>query len=347
MGSTAEAAKLLIVTMVERGALKPGERLGAERDLAATLGVSRSTLRQALASLEAEGVIRRVPGRGGGTFIAPTKVDRDLSRIVGVPALLRDQGFTAGSRVVSVGVTVAGPDAADALGLAPDDFVVDLGAGDGKIAIAAARDFKCRSLGVEYNPDMVGVARRNAEKAGVANLAKFEQGDIFVFDFSAATVVTMYLLPSLNMKLRPTLLKMKPGTRLVTHQFTMGSWEPDDSSTIDGRPGYLWIVPASVGGNWKLATIDARGTAELNASFSQVFQNVTGTARLSSMEGRMRAVKLAGDRLSFELMDDRGVLRSYDGRVAGDRIEGTTRAQDGATGTFVAKAVHLRHHSKS
>jgi hypothetical protein len=218
-----------------------------------------------------------------------------------------------------------------------NDFVVDLGAGDGKIAIAAARDFKCRSLGVEYNPDMVGVARRNAEKAGVANLAKFEQGDIFVFDFSAATVVTMYLLPSLNMKLRPTLLKMKPGTRLVTHQFTMGSWEPDDSSTIDGRPGYLWIVPASVGGSWKLATTDARGTAELNASFSQVFQNVTGTARLSSMEGRMRAVKLAGDRLSFELMDDRGVLRSYDGRVAGDRIEGTTRGQDGATGTFVAQ----------
>lgn len=218
-----------------------------------------------------------------------------------------------------------------------NDFVVDLGAGDGKIAIAAARDFKCRSLGVEYNPDMVGVARRNAEKAGVAHLAKFEQGDIFVYDFSAATVVTMYLLPNLNLKLRPTLLKMKPGTRLVTHQFTMGSWEPDDSSTVDGRPGYLWIVPASVGGSWKLATTDARGTAELNASFSQVFQNVVGTARLASMEGRMRAVKLSGDRMGFELMDDRGMLRSYEGRVAGDRIEGTTRAQDGSTGTFVAQ----------
>lgn len=126
MGATAEAARLRIIAMVERGSLKPGERLGAERDLAASLGVSRSTLRQALASLEADGVIRRVPGRGGGTFIAPTKVDRDLSRIVGVPTLLRDQGFTAGSRVVSVGVTVAGPDAAEALGLEPDDFVVDL-----------------------------------------------------------------------------------------------------------------------------------------------------------------------------------------------------------------------------
>jgi len=219
----------------------------------------------------------------------------------------------------------------------PNDFVVDLGAGDGKIAIAAARDFKCRSLGVEYNPDMVGVARRNAEKAGVANLAKFEQGDIFAFDYSAATVVTMYLLPGLNLKLRPTLLKMKPGTRLVTHQFTMGSWEPDDSTTVDGRPGYLWIVPASVGGAWKLATTDARGSSETNASFTQVFQTVTGTARMSSMEGRMRAVKLSGDRIVFDLMDDRGVLRSYDGRVVGDRIEGSTRAADGATGTFVAQ----------
>ncbi|RPH43406.1 MAG: class I SAM-dependent methyltransferase [Burkholderiales bacterium] len=219
----------------------------------------------------------------------------------------------------------------------PNDFVVDLGAGDGKIVIAAARDFKCRALGVEFNPDMVGVARRNAEKAGVANLAKFEQGDIFAFDYSAATVVTMYLLPGLNLKLRPTLLKMKPGTRLVTHQFTMGSWEPDDSSTVDGRPGYLWIVPASVGGSWKLSMNDARGSSETNASFSQVFQNVTGTVRMSAMEGRMRAVKLSGDRLVFDLMDDRGVLRSYDGRVSGDRIEGTTRGLDGATGTFAAQ----------
>jgi hypothetical protein len=219
----------------------------------------------------------------------------------------------------------------------PNDFVVDLGSGDGKIVIAAARDFKARSLGVEFNPDMVGVARRNAEKAGVSNLAKFEQGDIFLFDYSAATVVTMYLLPGLNMKLRPTLLKMKPGTRLVTHQFTMGSWEPDDSTTVDGRPGYLWIVPASVGGGWKLTTTDGRGAGETNLSFTQVFQNVSATARMSSMEGRLRAVKLSGDLLNFELMDDRGVLRTYSGRVAGDRIEGSTRAVDGATGTFVAQ----------
>lgn len=126
IGPTGEAVRRRIVGMVERGSLRPGQKLGAERELATRLGVSRSTLRQALASLEEAGVIRRVPGRGGGTFIASAKVERDLSRIVGVPVLLRDQGFTAGSRVVSVGVATAGPDAAEALGIREEDFVVDV-----------------------------------------------------------------------------------------------------------------------------------------------------------------------------------------------------------------------------
>lgn len=126
IGPTGEEVRRRIIAMVERGALQPGERLGAERELASTLGVSRSTLRQALASLEEAGIIRRVPGRGGGTFVASAKVDRDLSRIVGVPSLLRDQGFTAGSRVVSVGVAPAGPDAAEVLHIGEGDFIVDL-----------------------------------------------------------------------------------------------------------------------------------------------------------------------------------------------------------------------------
>ncbi len=126
LGPTSEDARRRLLDMVEDGQLQPGQRLGAERDLAVTLGVSRSSLRQALAALERAGVVRRVPGRGGGTFIAPPKVERDLSRIVGVPALLRDQGFAAGSRVVSVGVRVAGAEAARALGIAESDFVVDL-----------------------------------------------------------------------------------------------------------------------------------------------------------------------------------------------------------------------------
>jgi GntR family transcriptional regulator len=126
LGPTGEDVHRRLIGMVERGALQPGQKLGAERDLAIRLGVSRSTLRQALAALEEAGVIRRVPGRGGGTFIASAKVERDLSSIVGVPTLLREQGFTAGSRVLSVAVTTAGVDAAEALGIGEDDFVVDL-----------------------------------------------------------------------------------------------------------------------------------------------------------------------------------------------------------------------------
>ena len=126
IGPAADEVRRRLLGMIERGSLQPGQKLESERELAISTGVSRSTLRQALAALEESGAIRRVPGRGGGTFIAAAKVERDLSRIVGVPMLLRDQGFTAGSRVVRVGVSTAGADAASALGLAPSDFVIDL-----------------------------------------------------------------------------------------------------------------------------------------------------------------------------------------------------------------------------
>lgn len=218
----------------------------------------------------------------------------------------------------------------------PDDFVVDLGSGDGKIVIAAARDFRARALGVEYNPDMVALSRRNAASANLGDRVRFERGDIFQFDFSGASVVTMYLLPGLNMRLRPTLLKMRPGTRLVTHQFTFGSWEPDDTSTVDGRPGYLWVVPASVGGGWRMTSTDAIGRSDAQVQFTQTFQQVSGSMRIGPIEGRLRAPRLDGDRLAFEMMDERGVLRAYEGRVSGDRIEGATRAGDGTAGTFSA-----------
>lgn len=126
LGPTGRDVRQRILGLVQRGSLQPGDKLEAERELATRLGVSRSTLRQALISLEEEGVVRRVPGRGGGTFIASAKVDRDLSHIVGVPSLLKDQGFTAGTSVLSVSVTAADSDAAEALGLAPDAVVVDL-----------------------------------------------------------------------------------------------------------------------------------------------------------------------------------------------------------------------------
>src|SRR5262245_60415389 len=131
-----------------------------------------------------------------------------------------------------------------------DDLVYDLGAGDGKIAIAAARNYGARSVGIEYNPDMAKHAQGNVVKAGVQDRSRIIQGDIFATDFSQATVITLYLLPALNLKLRPTILNMKPGTRVVSHSFTMDDWEPDETSSSDGRRAYFWMVPANVNGGW-------------------------------------------------------------------------------------------------
>ena len=217
-----------------------------------------------------------------------------------------------------------------------NDFVVDLGSGDGKIVIAAARNFGARALGVEYNPDMVTLSRRNAERAGVTERARFEQGDIFKFDFTAADVVTMYLLPTLNLQLRPTLLQMRPGTRLTSHQFTMGDWEPDETSTVDSRPGYLWIVPANAGGNWKMQWRDAAGAGEADVEIDQTFQKIKGTVRFAQLQTTLREPALRGERIRFELMDERGVLRRFEGRLAGGRMEGTVTGPGGASGTFSA-----------
>ena len=156
----------------------------------------------------------------------------------------------------------------------PTDVVYDLGAGDGKIAISAARDNGARVVGIEYNRDMAALAQRNADRSGVAAKVKIINGDIFVEDFSEATVVTLYLLPNLNLKLRPTLLDMKPGTRVVSNSFNMGDWEPDQRLGIDYTIGYFWVVPAKVGGTWQLRGEELRD-AEL--VLDQKFQNVGGT----------------------------------------------------------------------
>ena len=131
-----------------------------------------------------------------------------------------------------------------------NDLVYDLGAGDGKIAIAAAKQFGAKAVGVEYNPDMAKLAQCFAEAEGVADKVRIVQGDIFETDFSSATVVTLYLLPELNLRLRPTILKMKPGTRVVSHSFLMDDWRPDESSMTEDGAAYLWIVPGGGRGQW-------------------------------------------------------------------------------------------------
>ena len=131
----------------------------------------------------------------------------------------------------------------------PADFVMDLGSGDGRIVIAAAKR-GARALGIEYNPDMVELSKRKAKEAGVSDKASFVKADIFESDLSRATVITMYLLPNLNLKLRPALLELRPGTRIVSHDFTMGDWEADETISADAATAHLWIVPAKVDGLW-------------------------------------------------------------------------------------------------
>jgi hypothetical protein len=214
----------------------------------------------------------------------------------------------------------------------PNDYVVDLGAGDGKIAIAAAKKFGARSMGIEYNPDMAKHAQSNVEKAGVTARAKIVQGDIFASDFTSATVVTMYLLPGLNMKLRPQLLQMRPGTRIVSHSFTMEDWEPDETSSMDGRRAYFWLVPANVMGGW---TLEIPGEKH-ELSLEQKFQKIDGSVAYGTTQVGLRDTRLRGFNISFAYVDQAGVRRDFTGRVTGSRMEGSFRAENGAEGRWTA-----------
>ncbi len=216
-----------------------------------------------------------------------------------------------------------------------EDTVVDLGAGDGRTVIAAAKQFRAKALGIEYNPQMVEHARRNLERSGVGGLARIEQGDIFVTDFRQATVVTMYLLTALNLKLRPTLMAMKPGTRLVSHQFSMGDWQPDDVSTIDGRPAYLWIVPANASGQWQLV-FDGASSGSATMEIEQQYQKPRGSVRFRELQAALREPRLRGERLQFELMDEAGQVRSFDGRIQGNSYEGRVSDAKGRSSPFHA-----------
>jgi len=218
----------------------------------------------------------------------------------------------------------------------PNDIHFDLGAGDGKIAIAAAKKFGARATGIEYNPDMAKHANANAQAAGVAGVgpgkATILQGDIFVTDFSSATVITLYLLPALNMKLRPTILAMRPGTRVVSHSFTMEDWEADEISTMDGRRAYFWVVPANVMGTWQL---DA-GSQKPEVSFDQTFQKINGRVKLGAIEGGLRDARLSGFSIAFSYVDPAGLRRDFTGRVNGGRMEGSFRDDKGGEGRWSA-----------
>jgi len=194
------------------------------------------------------------------------------------------------------------------------DYVIDLGSGDGRTVISAAK-LGAKALGIEYNPEMVELSKRNAAKAGVSDRASFVKADLFESDFSRATVITMFLLPDINLRLRPKILELKPGTRIVSNSFTMGDWAADETASVkNGCASYctahLWIVPAKVEGIWQL------GDGEL--TLQQTYQMLTGSLRRGGSEIPITEGKLNGDRIVFNI----GAQR-YSGRVSGTSMEGT------------------------
>jgi SAM-dependent methyltransferase len=194
----------------------------------------------------------------------------------------------------------------------PKDYVIDLGSGDGRTVITAAKRGS-KALGIEYNPDMVELSKRSAAKEGVSDKASFVKADLFESDFSQAQVITMFLLSSINLKLRPKILDLKPGTRIVSNTFDMADWKPDESATLPGCnswcTAHLWIVPAKVEGIWKLAQ------GEL--TLKQTFQNISGTLKSGGGETALTG-KLNGEQITFS-----AGAAQYSGKVSGNAIEGS------------------------
>jgi hypothetical protein len=199
----------------------------------------------------------------------------------------------------------------------PSDYLIDLGSGDGRTVITAAKR-GTRAHGIEYNPDMVALSKRNAAAAGVGDKATFAKADLFESDFSQATVITMFLLPQINLKLRPKILDLKPGTRIVSNTFTMGEWEADETaSPTDDCSGYctalLWIVPAKVEGTWKFAD----GEIVLKQSYQMITGSLTAAGRTTPLVGG----RLRGDEIYIRTENN-----EYRGRVSGDTISGTSKS---------------------
>lgn len=203
----------------------------------------------------------------------------------------------------------------------PNDLVYDLGAGDGKIAIAAAQRHGARAVGIEYNARLAAFAQREVERAGVADRVRIIQGDLFQTDFSSATVLTLYLLDELNQQLRPRVLAMKPGTRVVSNSFAMGDWEPDHVVRVGTQVGYYWLVPANVTGEWIVEGLaETSGPARL--ALVQRYQRLAGTITIDGRALPLLSPAIEGDRLSLRYVDASNLLKAVRLTVQADRLEG-------------------------
>jgi len=217
----------------------------------------------------------------------------------------------------------------EAASVTSDDIVYDLGSGDGKIPIWAARRFGATAVGIEYNADLVALARRNAERAGVSDRVRMIQGDIFAEDFSSATVLTLFLGPELNLRLAPIITAMRPGTRVVSNLFDMGEWEPDRVIRLpDQNPVYFWVVPARLDGEWELSGLPESRAATLKVI--QKFQKIEGALRTPAGQVAPVQGRLNGSRLSLEYRDEKGALRRIAADVSADAFKGNLVSDEGS-----------------
>jgi hypothetical protein len=226
--------------------------------------------------------------------------------------------------------------------IGPKDFLIDLGSGDGRFVITAAKKFGARGFGVDLDTYLLRIANQSAQKEGVADRARFIEQNLFETDLSEATVVSSYLLPQMNVKLRPKILALKPGTRVVAHDYHMGEWYPDDQRDIPvpektvGTPGvsyvYLWYVPAKVAGTWQTQLNVAGKQVPYQIVFDQSFQILEGTLKGGPESATLRG-RLNGDQITFTTQPkgSPGNLRhEFRGRVERDTITGTVRIGEGA-----------------
>lgn len=215
-----------------------------------------------------------------------------------------------------------------------NDLLYDLGSGDGRIVITAAKERGAQGVGVDLNPQRVKEAKANARQAGVEDKVEFIQGDLFKTDFSEATVVTMYLLPAVNLQLRPRILsELRPGTRVVSHAFDMREWQPDQKAQVSGSNVYLWIVPATVEGAWQWQAADG---SNYRVELEQQFQEVSGKAWINDQPAELQAAQLTGDQLQLTIQPNDAVPISFAARYMDGRLVGMP---EGAESTAEAKQV--------
>jgi hypothetical protein len=222
-------------------------------------------------------------------------------------------------------------------GVGAGDFVIDLGSGDGRILITAVKKYGARGFGVDLDPQRVKESVANAKLAGVSDRAQFYQRNLFDTKIAEATVVTLYLLPRVNIELRPRLLKeLKPGTRVVSHDFDMGDWKPDIRATVRGTSDtiYYWTVPVQVEGAWKLQVSTGHGNADYELDVQQKYQELNVLARRSGKQVAVLTPRLDGDAIGFVLVDQDEPVhrRRFDGRVTGRTMEGTAHGEGSGAG---------------